>query len=494
MKKFSSIAAVVALLFVAALYYGNLNKKAALLIGDDPDKTKVTGVLIDKSKDKSDKGDKKLQPVTKGLADGTLKLSSAISHGYVSTLSDSDLYATIDIHAIKYKGDERPPLNIAVVIDRSGSMSGPKIEHAKQAARKLIDHLSAQDRLSIVSYGTSVTVDFESHMVTPSSREMILRAIDRIEVSGGTNLEGGYKRGLAEVQRWKSSNSINRVILMSDGKANIGVVHKSQLAAMSRQALQSGASLSTVGVGLDYNEDIMTAMANEGAGNYYFVDNAPMIAKIFSKELTGLSSTVARNTVLMIDLMDGVQLQNLYGFPFKQVGHKIMISLAEFSSEQSKNVLLKLKVPKSKKGRRDVLRVAMSYTDLINHDTNTNQTVGLHAVATDHNTQLELLVDKGVISRVQQIEVATSMQQAMEMYSKGDTHAAVGLINAQDKRMRKARARYKLKSKSFDRVAKEMKVMNTSMQSNASSSSSGRRLIKAKKARSNYIMFDDSSF
>lgn len=482
MKKFASIAVVVALLLAAAIYYGNLNKPTPTPTPEPEPEPKV-----EKPQPKEE------APQTSAVADGTLRLKASTSHGYIKTGDVSDVYAAVDISAVEHQGDERPPLNISIVIDRSGSMAGDKIEHARLAARRLVNVLDEGDRVAIVSYGSDVSVDFSSRPVSALNRDQMLSAIDNITVSGGTNLSGGYQQGLSEVTRWKTGDSINRVILMSDGNANIGVTYLPELERMARNGLSQGVSLSSIGVGLDYNEDLMTRMANEGAGNYYFVDNSATIAEVFEKELKGLASTVARDTALVIKLAPGVSLRELYGFPYRESNGQIMISLAEFRSEQSKNVLMKIGVP-GDASKRAIMDVQLSYVDLLHDDASQHQSVQLHSIATTDEVKLANAVDAQVISRVQQVEVANSMQQAMKLYEKGDASAAAQVISTQQKRMRRARKKYKLKSDSFDRVDDELSSLNTEIKNTPAKSASGRKMVKSKKARSNYILFDSSAF
>jgi len=484
MKKFASIAAVVGMLLAAALYYGNLKKGQTPDPGPDTDP--ITPVV---TKPTDDSG-----PSMKQVVPGTLVLTSAISNGYIAQSVSSDIYASVDIDAVKFQGDKRPPLNVALVIDRSGSMSGEKIVHAKQAARRLLDLLGTQDRVAIVSYSNDMTIDFASRPVDPLNREMMLNAIDNIAVAGGTNIPEGYRGGLGEVLRWKTAETINRVILLSDGNATLGMVTRPELESLARDGLKQGVSLTSMGVGLDYNENIMTGMANIGAGNYYFIYDFSAIASVFEKELKGLASTVARNTALVITLKQGVKLEQLYGFPYRQVGDKLMISLAEFTSEQYKNVLLKLQVDGNAKGARDVMDVQLSYEDVINTNKATHAQSTLVAVTTTDASKMSELVDTSVISRVQQVEIANSMQRAMDLYEQGDADKAVQTITAQQERTRRARKTYGLKGKSFDRVDTELSNMNMDIKAAPAASTKGRRMIKAKKARSNYIMFDDSAF
>ncbi len=488
MKKFASIASVVALLLVAALYYGNQQR----VTQDDPtpDVTPTPDPhAVVKTPPSPD------APTTHAAHSGTLTLSAASSHGYALTNQASEVYAAIDLKAIKHEGAQRPPLNISVVIDRSGSMSGEKIEHARAAARRLVDVLSPQDRVSVVSYGSDVTVEFPSSFANAQARPQLLRAINSIEVSGGTNLSGGFERGLAEVRRWQNGDSINRVILMSDGNANIGITHIPELERMAREALQGRVTLTSIGVGLDYNEDLMTRMANQGAGNYYFVDNTATIGTILERELKGLSNTVARNTSLTITLPQGVELVELYGFPYQRIQDSLRISLAEFYSEESKNILLKLRVMGQGDNKRELMDVQLSYNDVI-HTRDTHSRVGLSVIMTGDAAQTEQQVNAQVISRVQQVEVAQSMQQAMELYERGDALGASGILERQQRSVSKVRAKYAplKKEASFDRVDDEMERMKGTIQAAPAASDEGNRLRKSSKARSNYILMDSTKF
>ena len=489
MKRFASISAVVVLLLATAIYYGSQNRPVKPSPKPDPpivpDVTKHTPPLPD------------VTAKTTDSAGDTLKIAAATSHGFVKLAGGQEVYATIDIEAIKHDSGKRSPLNLAIVIDRSGSMSGAKIERVKDAARRLVNQLRPQDRLTIVSYGSDVTVDFSAQFVTATARAQILSAINGIEVSGGTNLSGGWQRGYEQISRWKTPESVNRVLLMSDGNANIGTTYLPDLKRMSREALTSGVSLTTMGVGLDYNEDLMAAMANEGAGNYHFIDEKTDMFAVFDKELKSLSGTVAKNTSLVVTLPKGVQLKQLYGFPHRKVDGKILVPLAEFASAQKKSILMKLAVAPSAQGAQDVFEASLSYNDLVRDNATALHTVRVNTVATEDANKLTAQINTDVISRVQQIEVATSMQKAMDLYAEGKKDEAERTITATQQRMRERRKTYTFKpsaAKSYDRVDNELHQLNDTFRNVSSGSAEGRRMVKAKKARGNAILFDSTSF
>ena len=491
MKRLGAIAVVVVLLLAAALIF---SKKQGG--GEEPETPEPVTVVTPDPEEQPPVADG--QPVTSATIDGTLKMAGAISHGYLEAGNPQEIYASFDIEAINHEGDSRPPLNLALVIDRSGSMSGDKIVHAREAARRLVNTLNASDRLAIVSYGSDVSTDISSRQVTEANRQAMLAAIDRIEVSGGTNLSGGYERGLAEVVRSKDDKTINRVLLMSDGNANIGITHIPDLERLSRGGLQQGVSLTSMGVGLDYNEDLMTRMANEGAGNYYFIERGEAIASMFEAEMKGLTSVVARNTAVVVTLGEGVELVEVYGFPYRRQGDRVMIALAEFFSEQKKSVLAKLRATPRADGTTTelpIVSVSMSYDD-VTREKPAHGALALKAVTTaDEAKRAE--VNEEVISRVQQVEVAQSLQQAMELYDKGDSDQAAKVLERQQRRTRQARKRYNLKKDeaAFERVEQELEETSAAITAGAAAPAPERkRMIKRKKARSNAIILDSSSF
>src|SRR5206468_7602583 len=140
-------------------------------------------------------------------------------------------------------------VNLAVVLDRSGSMAGEKLENARRAAHELVDRLNEKDRLAFVTFGSNVTPLFPSTPCSGEAKAQMHRAIDKIYDMGGTNLSGGLEAGLREVKAHAGEYPVNRVVLISDGEANEGVTSHEGLVAISRHALRSGVSVTALGVG-----------------------------------------------------------------------------------------------------------------------------------------------------------------------------------------------------------------------------------------------------
>jgi len=422
-------------------------------------------------------------PMVKSTAGGTLDISTRISHGYLPENSTREIWSTISVQEDEaVEAGDRAPLNLALIIDRSTSMRGGKFEQARLASTRLVDMLSSQDRLAIVSYGSDVSTEIESLHATPANKELFHNAIRQIRLSGSTNLLGGYTRGVELVLPHTGDDTVNRVLLLSDGQANRGITDIPRLGALTGHNLERGVSLTTMGVGLDYNEELMTAMAENGAGSYYFIENESALASIFEKELKGLSASVAKNTVLTLTVSPGVELLEVRGFPYKLHGNQAKIQLAEFFANQNKDIVARLSVTTADKGSMPILSARLDYEDVA-QSRRVHARTAVTAVSTSDSKKLAK-VEKPVMKRVQQVEVARTFKDALKAYEKGDRKKAEELIREQRKEIAEKSKKYGFEDDvAFERVDRELQGMQQAMKKAPSSSNAGKRLRKSQKKR-----------
>lgn len=296
---------------------------------------------------------------------GNITLSGSFENDYYTNQNRVG-YFYAEVLAGKYQDDRgtRRPLNISLVLDRSGSMSGEKIRNAKKAAKYVIDQLQEDDYVSVVIYDG--TVDLLQDAVHPYNKQMIKNKIDAVQDRGGTNLMGGALKGYAMVKKNHSEGYINRVMLLSDGLANEGITDPRQIERIVRKYNnEEGITISTFGVGSGYNEDLMTAMAENGMGNYYFINESENIAGIFRKELNGLMEVVAQNAELKITIPEYVNIDKIYGYNFDQMGRTLTIKFHDIFSEETKGVLIKYSI-NGRINQPISFETALSYTDLSN--------------------------------------------------------------------------------------------------------------------------------
>jgi Ca-activated chloride channel family protein len=262
------------------------------------------------------------------------------------------------------KTADRHPLNLSLVLDRSGSMQGDKLAYVKQAAQFLVQRLGAQDRVSIVTYDSTVNVDVPSQAVIEKDR--INQIIEKLSAGNLTNLSGGWLQGCQMVASEMAEGQVNRVLLLTDGLANRGVTDPVKLETMARQKRAQSITTTTMGVGMDFNEDLLTRMAAEGGGAFYFIDNPDLTAEIFEEELRGLLSVIGQNLVITLTLSPDVKMvRQLNAYPSYTVGQEIAFKLGDLFSDELKTLVLELSIPALKDlGRVEVAHLRFEYDEL----------------------------------------------------------------------------------------------------------------------------------
>ena len=257
---------------------------------------------------------------------------------------------------------ERPDLNIALVIDRSGSMEGAPLEEAKKAASFVVDHLSARDRCAIVVYdGQAALLVPARHVV---DKEAFHRVIRTIQAGGTTDLHMGWLTGAEALAPFTSASSISRVILLSDGNANAGETNPEAIAARVRRLADTGVTTSSLGLGLSFNEALMTDIAKSGNGRAYYGDTAEDLMAPFREEFALLDAIAAHKVSCVLKPVPGVQMEVLNGYARDQQGRIVMPDIA-WGSEAV--IAVRLTVPQSMVAAAPVvelLSASVGFTDL----------------------------------------------------------------------------------------------------------------------------------
>lgn len=235
---------------------------------------------------------------------------------YVYRAGPREVIVQVEVEARKSDDTRRAPMNLSIVLDRSGSMEGAKLEKARQAAAMAVDKLGDDDIFSLVTYDSETNLLIAPERVGGQDHREDLKArIHRIQPGGSTALHAGVVLGAKQVRRFFEKERVNRVILLSDGIANVGPSKTSDLARLGRELRSDGIAVSTVGLGDDYNEDLMTALAESSNANYYYVKDAEKLPGVFAQELGAARSLLARSIVIRIDAPEGVRLKEIIGRP-----------------------------------------------------------------------------------------------------------------------------------------------------------------------------------
>lgn len=245
----------------------------------------------------------------------------------------------------------RDPVNLAFVLDRSGSMSGRKLDLAKRAIETAVDRLLPSDRFAIVCYDDRIDTVVEG---TNASREAKTNAVERlrtIDARGSTDLGGGYLRGAEQVALGMTAAgdggpaqpSINRVLLLTDGLANQGITEPAELTRHASELRTRGVTTTTFGVGEDFDEALLQSMADAGGGHFYFIGNAAQIQDLIASEVGELLQVVARDVNLVITAPDGLQPRTITPFPIERHGSRHHLLLGDLVAEQRLEVVLRVK-------------------------------------------------------------------------------------------------------------------------------------------------------
>lgn len=264
-------------------------------------------------------------------------LRDAISSDTVTNL---DVIVRITVPEIK-TNKQRPPLNLGLVIDRSGSMQGDKIKYARQAAIYAVQQLSEFDQISVTIYDDTVEVIIPSQMAT--QKLGMIDRINSITPRNMTALYDGWLEGATQVSKYLQPEHLNRVILLSDGLANVGETNPDVIGNDVNGLSKRGVSTTTMGIGNDFNEDLMQGIALSGDGNYYFIQNPDQLPSIFNAELQGIMATIGQKVSLGINSFSPVELVDMFNDLEKTEYGRY--KLPNLVAGNQVDVVLRLKIP-----------------------------------------------------------------------------------------------------------------------------------------------------
>ncbi len=363
---------------------------------------------------------------------GSLSLTGRLSHPYLVP-GTSDVFATLEVTAVDVPGAKRAPVNLALVIDRSGSMSGSKIENARRAASKLVELLDENDRLSVVHYGTDVSA-MGGVFCTPENKVKLKRYIANISDEGGTNIGDGLAVGEKHIARALSDFRVNRLLLLSDGQPTVGLTTSQGLAKVVRTIRERGVSVTSLGVGADFNEDLMQRLADVGGGSYGFISGSDTsaMATLFQRDLEQAGTMVARAAMLNFELPAGVRFVEVYGRPVSQLGNTVSITLPDFSARQVEKMVVHLTAsPAVRNGSIDIAAFKLAYTDVLTEKA-ADARLSLAAMVTEDNTLAMQNRDKGAVVAASKARAAVNYQKAAQAIDEGNFAEAKRSLEANE--------------------------------------------------------------
>jgi Ca-activated chloride channel family protein len=268
---------------------------------------------------------------------------------------------------LSYDSDKRPPVNLSIVMDRSGSMTGAKLDKAKKAAIEALKRLGSNDVFSVVAYDTSVNTVIPAAM--GGYTEYAKSKISSIQAGGNTALFGGVSQAAAEIRKNLNERFIHRIILLSDGLANVGPNTPEDLGRLGTALLKESISVTTIGVGTDYNEDLMTGLSQKSDGNTYFVESAKDLPSIFSAELGDAFSVAAKKVAVKISLPENVKPVSIIGREGKLTDSGVEIFMNQLYAGQEKYILLEVEISGTKDNSSlDIASAEVEYLEPLSNE------------------------------------------------------------------------------------------------------------------------------
>lgn len=320
--------------------------------------------------------------------------------------------------------EERRPVNVAFVLDRSGSMAGEnKFNLARQAIEQSLGMLRAEDRFSLVVFDDRIEVLARSTNATSGAIREALDSLERTDPRGSTDLCSGWMNGCEQVAQFVDGERVSRVLLLTDGLANHGITSRDELARHASELRRRGVSTSTFGVGADFDERLLRDMAQDGGGNFYFLENALQIPDLITSELGEALEVVMPRAVIEMEIPRGGDAEVLNHFRSSISDSVLRVELGDVVSSQQVEVLVRVNFARGEGGARAIVHAHLlgGTADVIR----SNEIEWTYAGHAENDRQVR---DREVDRKVAEIYAARARAEATEANRHGDFAAARRVI------------------------------------------------------------------
>lgn len=363
-----------------------------------------------------------------------LNLDVRLGNPYVAE-TGGDVWVQIGLQARQAPGQERSPLNLVLVLDRSGSMQeDDKMPYLKESLRVFLHSLRPDDIAGIVAYSDEAEVLRETQFVEDGW--WIQNAVAGLQARGSTNLYDGLMLGFQQAERHFDIRRNNRVILLSDGIANVGLTDPARIAADARYYNDRGIYLSTIGLGLDFNDTLLSTLAYQGHGAYHFIDSAGEMERVFQEEVEGLVEKVASDVAVTIEDA-GAALQSVVGFEGSLPAGPVRVQLKDMGAGDSQVLVAKFRV-NGITTPKPLANIVLTYHDVFGQRQHQLSAVPLLRPA--ENRPTDPLLDIEVRRNVTIVQTAEALREIDHLFSAGRYEEAWNLAHRMEGRLRQVAA------------------------------------------------------
>jgi len=358
-------------------------------------------------------------------AAGASWLSAAPVQSELVVGADGQTYLGIWIQAPQVVGIvQRAPLAIDLVVDVSGSMSGAKIANARIAASSLLESLTDGDIVGIHAFSNDVYEVAAPTVVSSATRSMLIQRVNSLGPMGGTNMYDGLRVGESRLGQTPASHRTRRLIIISDGIANIGPSSPAQLGELAANGTENGIQVSAIGVGLDYDEHTLGALAMRSAGRLYHLQEPSQMASILREELGHLQQTVATDAIIEIEPAPGVILEDVEAADERRENGRLQVRLGSLFAGQRRELLVRARVPTATVGQHPFAAARLVFRDPSARNAERSHAVALQYGVTTDARVASRSTNAVVNSQLARYQAAQAQLRAVESLERGDTATA----------------------------------------------------------------------
>jgi Ca-activated chloride channel homolog len=366
---------------------------------------------------------------------GEVILDAKLSYQNVLVTSENKMvYLLIEVKAGREASFGPAPLNLSIVLDKSGSMyAAEKLEYVIEAVQYVIDQLRPEDIVSIVPFADKSRVLIPAGQIfDKESAKKMVRNIDQVDVGSGTEMLKGINAAISEVKRNFSRDRTNHIVLLTDGLT----LHENKCKEKCKETTENGISFSTIGVGDDFNEKLLIDIANSCRGKSYYIDIPRDIPNIFAQELQGVQSVVVMAPILKVKLMKDIEARRVFKVKplisdlgtLPAIDKAITVPMSDLQKDEGQSILFEIVMPSRQAGTYRIAKVEAAYNvpvagiaEVVSQDILINYTID-QAVASIVNPQVMQVIDL--------VSVFRQQTKALEFAKAGDKAKATKLLRS----------------------------------------------------------------
>jgi Ca-activated chloride channel family protein len=363
---------------------------------------------------------------------GVVALEGTLGNTFVQAGEAGEMLARVRVSTTPLAGSARPPLNLALVVDTSGSMEGEAIEDAREAAIAILDLLREDDRIAVVAFHSTTEVLLPSTVVEDDLDEL-REKVGRMEARGTTDMAGGLTAGLQEVMANLDPQGTNGVVLLGDGVPN----DPNGITAMAQAAGERGIAITSMGLGLDYDETLMGDIATLSGGQFHYIEESSQVATVFRDEVLRMQRVFGHNAIVTLQPGPGVQIQSVIGQDVTNLGGAIQVNLGDLHEGEHRDLLVRATLQGRRAGSTvELMDVHLAFEDAIRQAGHLERRIFLGAKSTDSAEEIAR-------GRNREIEMAAARMQTAEVTIEAIRTARAGDLEQARAMLDRAAARYR---------------------------------------------------